>query len=340
MAFPTTAVIVLGMHRGGTSATTRVVNLLGVPLGDADDRMPPRDENPRGYWESERLRALNDELLENLDGHWTAPPPADACHDAGERLAARRERAAAALRAVYSTGRFVWKDPRLCITLPFWLPLLGSRPVFVFAQRNPLEIARSLAARGRFSKLYSLALWERYVRSALDEIGGRPAFVVRYVDLLHERSATASALGAFLAEYDAIEESPAPPGELDAEIDVRLRHHAEAASSLEEDRDASRQQKDLYEIVERLAGAHGAIATAALPNETPWAAELIEERRELVREERRHDHERRRIESLERELGRLSALVEERDDLIREQEARLDRFRQSVAGRLARKIVR
>ena len=47
------ALLVLGMHRSGTSALTRVLNLLGVALGD--DLMPPGPDNPLGFWEHQAL---------------------------------------------------------------------------------------------------------------------------------------------------------------------------------------------------------------------------------------------------------------------------------------------
>jgi len=42
-------VLILGMHRSGTSAAARAVNLLGVDLGAP--LLPPRDDNPVGCWE-------------------------------------------------------------------------------------------------------------------------------------------------------------------------------------------------------------------------------------------------------------------------------------------------
>ena len=344
------AVIVLGMHRGGTSATTRLVNLLGVPLGDVDDRMQPHEENPRGYWESATLTAFNDELLETLGGHWTAPAAFPGGREAELRLGGHRERAVEALRAVYSTSRWVWKDPRLCITLPFWLTVFERPPVFVLPLRNPLEIAASLAARRGFSRLYSLALWERYVRSALENADGHAAFVVRFVDLLHDRPRCMQELQEFLVRHDAIEGPAAPEAVIAAEVDAKLRHHVRAPSAMHEERGASQQQKDLHEILERLCGTHERLSVRELPEETPWAAELIEERRERWQRERREaaaaENDRRRIESLERDLsrsaeqlGRLSTLLRARDDLIRAQESRLDRFRLSWGGRLLRWLV-
>ncbi len=54
----TSGVMVVGMHRSGTAA----VNLLGVPVGRADDIYSAKD-NPSGHWESRRLSALNSMIL-------------------------------------------------------------------------------------------------------------------------------------------------------------------------------------------------------------------------------------------------------------------------------------
>lgn len=347
-------VVVLGMHRGGTSATTRAVHLLGVPLGDVRDWMQPRGDNPRGFWESESLTALNDEILEALGGHWTAPPASRDCLAGQPRLSSFRERAVERIRAVYTTRRWVWKDPRLCITLPFWLSLLEPAPVFVIAQRNPLEIAASLEARNGFSKVFSLALWERYVRSALEHAQRRPAFVVHFVDLLSDPARCLQELQDFLVRHDAVDGAGTPHAEITREVDVDLRHHVRATASFQEDRDASDEQKELNEVVERLVGAHERLVVPRLPDETAWAAELIEERRERLRLEHRDaaiaETQRRRIELLveqhddlvrrsAEEERRLSTLIEMRDDLIVKQEARLERLRLSLPGRLVRRIV-
>ena len=55
------AVLVLGMHRSGTSSVAGALMALGgsAPL----HLMPPQEDNERGFWESAVLTALNDEIL-------------------------------------------------------------------------------------------------------------------------------------------------------------------------------------------------------------------------------------------------------------------------------------
>src|SRR5262249_34877266 len=156
----------------GTSAVARTVNLLGVALGEATDLMPASEDNPRGYWESSTLRLLNDELLERLGGTWSAPPRLEPGWESSTDLRVLSIRARLLFPSVFRTSAWVWKDPRNCLLLPFWVRTLGIRPVVILVHRNPLEIWRSLARRDAISKPMALALWERYTRVTLAHASG------------------------------------------------------------------------------------------------------------------------------------------------------------------------
>jgi hypothetical protein len=87
------ALLVLGMHRSGTSALTRVLNLLGVALGD--DLMPPGPDNPLGFWEHQGIVSVHEALFAELDRRWDDPRPmpdgwldSDAAREAGEAITA------------------------------------------------------------------------------------------------------------------------------------------------------------------------------------------------------------------------------------------------------------
>lgn len=67
------SVITLGMHRSGTSALTRCLNLLGLSVGPEDDLIPASEENVKGFWENVELKKLNDNILEAFDGEWMDP---------------------------------------------------------------------------------------------------------------------------------------------------------------------------------------------------------------------------------------------------------------------------
>ncbi|PZR23698.1 MAG: sulfotransferase family protein, partial [Azospira oryzae] len=62
-------VIVLGMHRSGTSAITRGLKVIGVELGDRLEP-PAAGINDKGYWEDMDLVALNVEMLDVCGRSW------------------------------------------------------------------------------------------------------------------------------------------------------------------------------------------------------------------------------------------------------------------------------
>ena len=65
----------MGMHRSGTSAATRLVNMLG-PATCAPGDMVRGPWNPSGHFESRTLMHLNNALLTQMGRSWWYPPPA------------------------------------------------------------------------------------------------------------------------------------------------------------------------------------------------------------------------------------------------------------------------
>jgi hypothetical protein len=171
------------MHRSGTSATTRLINLLGMSMCPDEDLIEPGAGNEAGYWESSRLTNLNEELLGTLGGAWWRPPMLTADRLA-RAVAEHGDRALDRFRQSYPEEPWVWKDPRNCILLPFWRRLLGRDPVVVLVLRNLHDVCRSLEARNGFSVQRSLAMCERYLGHALRALDGMPVVVTRYEQLV------------------------------------------------------------------------------------------------------------------------------------------------------------
>ncbi|MBP2303045.1 glycosyltransferase [Azospirillum picis] len=196
----TTAIIVLGMHRSGTSALTRAVNILGAAV--PSNLYPALPSNPLGHWESNDLIALHDEILASVglayDGlgpfpqAWFATPQAEAMVD---RLVGvlHRDFAGAPL--------FVLKDPRICRLVPLWLRVLarfGARPVFLVPIRHPFEVAGSLFKRNGFSREKSLLLWLRHMAEAEPATRGQERCFLTYDALLADWRRTLGQAGQAL----------------------------------------------------------------------------------------------------------------------------------------------
>jgi len=331
-----TGVFVLGMHRSGTSATVRAINLLGVPIADDRHLVAASEHNPTGYWEVERLTDFNDELLHALGASATAPPLLGVDWSGDPGLDGLRERARTLFTEVHRTTEWTWKDPRNCVTLPFWLGMLGVRPVVVLVQRNPLEIARSLAARTGISKALSLALWERCLRAALGNARGLPTYVMRYSDLLGDAERWQRDVGAFLVDH-GVPSAASGHTVVAAFVEPSLRHSLEPDSALEADPEASEHQRALFEAIERLTGAHDALPEVELGPETPWAEPLLAERRRAdqrrLRQRERVERLKRRVDEARAERDRAEALAEESRMALEESAREIDRLRELLGRR-------
>lgn len=291
-------VFVVGMHRSGTSAVARAVNLLGVPIGEAADLMPASETNPKGYWESSALRAFNDELLEFLGGTWSAPPKLEIGWEKEPCFDSARDRARMLFRAIYSTREWIWKDPRNSIMLPFWMDALAVRPAVVLTYRNPLEIWRSLASRDGFSKATALGLWERYLRQAIINVRGLPVFVASYERLLKDPRGLCSEMRAFFQAHGVFCGSADRTIEIQQFLEAKLRHSTYGSRELDEDPGIAAEQRQLFHLLEKVAGGHTVFAASDIGFESSSTEDLLAERRRLEFERNGERAERSRLERL------------------------------------------
>jgi hypothetical protein len=134
------AVIILGMHRSGTSAVAGTAIRLGLapPLTP----LPQSADNPNGFYESVPVMQLNHQVL---------------------------------------------KDPRLCLTLPVWLPALrelAAEISVLLVVRHPEEVARSLARRNQLPEDETIPNWLHHMLEAERLTRGLNRAVLFYDDLL------------------------------------------------------------------------------------------------------------------------------------------------------------
>src|SRR5689334_7060624 len=161
-----TTVLIAGMHRSGTSMTTRLLNLCGLYLGLQNDLQAGDANNPEGYWEHREFLGVNEELLKALGASWAHPPHLSAGWETSDVLASVRSRASNLLEQFAGEALWGWKDPRNSITLPFWQQFLPSMKV-VICVRNPRDVAQSLFKRDAFSAGMAFDLWLAYNQSVL-----------------------------------------------------------------------------------------------------------------------------------------------------------------------------
>ncbi|HSS75928.1 MAG TPA: sulfotransferase [Thermoanaerobaculia bacterium] len=198
---PGAQVVVLGMHRSGTSALTGLLRLLGLWAGGEDDFPPADNHNLAGYWEHRGVWSVDEEILRALDASWSEIADLDLSRLGKRSLVRFRERACEIVRDLDRQGPWVVKDPRLCLLFPFWRELL-EHPLCVLIYREPLPVARSLAARDGIPIPYGIALWEQYTREALASTQGLPRELISHRELMADPEAVLRRLHRHLLRLD------------------------------------------------------------------------------------------------------------------------------------------
>ncbi|MGH9029658.1 MAG: sulfotransferase family protein, partial [Acidimicrobiales bacterium] len=207
----------VGMHRSGTSALTGALGHLGLQLPDPQDLMTGMEDNPVHY-ESQALSEVDDSLLAALGGSWSAPPVLEAGWERSPAALSHLERArSAAWRAFPLNGPIAFKDPRLCLLLPFWRPQLQPRAQALLVWRSPLAVARSLRARQNFTISLGLALWEVYARGVLEGLEGLEVTVLPFERVLEDPSGVIGRTADWLVRTGCLERPPTD-GELGAAV--------------------------------------------------------------------------------------------------------------------------
>jgi hypothetical protein len=180
------AIVVLGMHRSGTSAMARVLALSGAKL--PRNLMAPNAYNVDGYWEPMDVATFNDKVLSELDSGWS-----DIFGPRGprsKRLNLERyvPDAMSILNDNYGDHPFiVLKEPRINLLLDLWKTALETkayRTSFVVMVRNPVEISESLKKRDKFIFNKSILLWTNYMLAAEIETRHENRIFVSYDNLL------------------------------------------------------------------------------------------------------------------------------------------------------------
>ncbi len=219
------AIIIIGMHRSGTSALTGMLQLAGVDLGS--NLVPPADDNPKGFFEHNDIWRIHHRLLQGLGSDWDDTRSLPSGWEQTDVAQESRQEILSVLARDFGASQ-LWavKDPRLSRTFPIWPSILDDIKAsahVILAVRHPLEVARSIARRDKLELPHALGMWLRYSLDA--EISTRSVgrAVSNYPDLLNDWRSTANQLDY---EFDlglcALSERVAI--RIDEFLDTGLRH--------------------------------------------------------------------------------------------------------------------
>ena len=211
-------VILLGMHRSGTTLLSKLLRPAGLHLGDW--RGADTDESI--YFQN-----LNEALLRLASASWDEPQPfvralknvrlseamagalADYLNDGSLSKPFLGKRGESLFAQASPWG---WKDPRTCYTLPLWLKLFPEAKV-LFIHRNGVDVAQSLVHRNqRLMNTFNgslrcttlsgaFELWEMYNQQCLRWLAEVPAtqqHTVSFENLMTAPEAELKAVCEFL----------------------------------------------------------------------------------------------------------------------------------------------
>jgi GT2 family glycosyltransferase len=248
-------IAVLGSLRSGTSLVAGLLELLGVNLGPPGQMQEPSGATPTGFREHRNVIQLNEEILSRFGGAWHHPPELQDRWEEDPGLDDLRGRALDLIGALGNRGQWGWKDPRTCLTLPFWQSLVPSLACVV-CLRHPLDAARSLAFHASAQRNLAaplddaLDLWLRYTHDVLRHTEGKARAIVFPDDLVYDWHAELPRLARFVGTVA----EPDVEADVATFVDSALWHHRNVDVELDAQRPLAHESFRVYESLRREYG--------------------------------------------------------------------------------------
>ena len=269
-----TCIVVLGMHRSGTSLLSGLLGHIGFE--HSDRLMPANFANPAGFWEPAEVVNLNNRLLVHKQRYWADPKPPsfDTTPSVSEELMAQ-EATQLIGNEIERKQSLVLKDPRLSRLLPFWRPVLKQlelNTAALISCRSPMETVASLQARDGLEVDHALALWVGHMIEAERGSRGMQRVLVTYGDLLDDpvRTLTQAVDAARLTPKI---EPNAAAAQLSSFADQGARHHRASASDIPRETFFGGLTAQMFELLNRDRGLDDWASFDDLANKwnTHWA---------------------------------------------------------------------
>lgn len=203
-------VIVIGLHRSGTSVISHLLHAMGVNMGERFRE--PDQWNKYGYWEDLDFVELNREIFKSCKASWICPPSREMLLDVGKQF----ESQIAELVESKNVGLWGWKDPRNCLLMPLYEPYLPDHTKYIYVKRNKDSVLNSINKREQekrhrsFDMSYLSDLYDRYTQDADDYLWRnthytKPFHIVSYDALLEHPDYIIERLAEFLHLGKALE---------------------------------------------------------------------------------------------------------------------------------------
>jgi hypothetical protein len=139
--------VIVGMHRSGTSLTARWLQMCGLHLGS--ELVPATRANREGHFEDLEITRLHREILRRNGLTYLTPrdvpiKTTEQDHLEAQRLVTEREAGGSA---------WGWKDPRTSLFLPFWHDIVPEAR-YLIVYRHYTQVVDSLLRRDKLRPLH------------------------------------------------------------------------------------------------------------------------------------------------------------------------------------------
>lgn len=243
--------LVLGMHRSGTSALSGVLSLLGCQL--PRKIREAKDDNPKGFFESHPISRFNESIFKSAGTSWDDWQTFNESWYASPVFVEYLAQAKSLISEEFlDSSLIVHKDPRICRLVPFWaqaLRISGYEPLVVQTIRNPLEVALSLESRNDIEPSLSMLVWLRYNLDAEYHSRGFKRVYTSYPGLLRNWSYEVENIQNRL-ELKLPRISTRAGIEIEDFLSLDLRHHSIKPSLLLDTSTYSNWFRECFEIFE------------------------------------------------------------------------------------------
>lgn len=244
--------LVLGMHRSGTSALAGIIDQLGFDAGS--HVLVPQADNPKGFWENAKVVDAHDAILRSLGSSWDDPVTLNF----GQYGEAVKQQYSDSLKKLLieefgEADKPYIKDPRLCQFIELWLPLLNElewQPKCLIIVRNPFEVAESLRKRNDMDIDSALLIWLKCNLNIECQTRGISRCLLSYEGLLENPSEQIRRVMSSL-EYSSFED-----GQIEnsvAYIDRAEQHNYWSELPGNQSGVYSQMSKDVYNVLLSLA---------------------------------------------------------------------------------------
>ncbi|HLP80012.1 MAG TPA: glycosyltransferase [Acidobacteriota bacterium] len=182
---PRIAILIVGMHRSGTSLCAGILRLLGVDFGQ--NLMLASPNNEKGYFEHNELYQINEDILKTLNTSWDDVKPLEHNWYTKRSIAPFKKKIESVLQKEFNaTQLFGIKDPRISLLLPLYKDILTKMKVqvkIIAMYRKDLDVAKSLNARDSLELAKGLELYDKYNRN-IDQYASSNSISIYYDDLI------------------------------------------------------------------------------------------------------------------------------------------------------------